>query len=66
MNRPEKSDSEFSWKDFVDKNNNELLANLGNLVHRSLQYIYSNYNAAIPTYDAAHWTDADEEFIAEI
>ena len=25
VNRPEKSDSEFSWKDFMDKNNNELL-----------------------------------------
>ena len=40
VNRPEKSDSEFSWKDFIDKNNNELLANLGNLVHRALQFIY--------------------------
>jgi methionyl-tRNA synthetase len=48
VNRPEKSDSEFSWKDFIDKNNNELLANLGNLVHRVLKYIYKNYNKKIP------------------
>lgn len=60
VNRPEKSDSEFSWKDFVDKNNNELLANLGNLVHRALQFIYSKENKAIPSFDAALWTEADE------
>jgi methionyl-tRNA synthetase len=31
-NRPEASDSTFVWTDFADKNNNELLKNLGNLV----------------------------------
>ena len=66
VNRPEKSDSEFSWKDFVDKNNNELLANLGNLVNRVLLYIQNNHNGAIPPYDHALETDADVEFIAEI
>ena len=34
INRPEKSDSLFTWKDFGDKNNNELLPNLGNLINR--------------------------------
>jgi methionyl-tRNA synthetase len=33
-NRPETSDTDFKWDDFVAKNNNELLANLGNLVNR--------------------------------
>ena len=66
VNRPEKSDSEFSWKDFVDKNNNELLANLGNLVNRVLLYIQNNHNGVIPPYDHALETDADVEFIAEI
>lgn len=66
VNRPEKSDSEFSWKDFVDKNNNELLANLGNLVNRVLLYIHNNYNGVIPPYDHSLETDADVEFIAEI
>lgn len=50
----------------MDKNNNELLANLGNLVHRSLQYIYNNYNKTVPTLEKEHWTEADEEFIAEL
>lgn len=66
VNRPEKSDSEFSWKDFVDKNNNELLANLGNLVHRALQFIYTNENKKIPTFKEELWTDVDEEFVAEL
>ena len=43
----------------MDKNNNELLANLGNLVHRALQFIYSKENKAIPSFDAALWTEAD-------
>lgn len=50
----------------MDKNNNELLANLGNLVHRALQFIYSKENKAIPSFDESLWTEADEEFVAEI
>lgn len=34
QNRPETSDSIFAWKDFVAKNNAELLNNLGNFVNR--------------------------------
>ncbi|KAL6057084.1 methionine--tRNA ligase mes1 [Balamuthia mandrillaris] len=37
-NRPESSDSSFSWSDLVAKNNNELLANLGNFVNRCLKF----------------------------
>ena len=35
-NMPENKDSDFSWKDFQDRNNNELVANIGNLVNRVL------------------------------
>lgn len=44
VNRPEKSDTIFSWKDFGDKNNNELLKNLGNLCNRVLKFAYTKYN----------------------
>ena len=37
-NRPEKSDALFSWKDFQDKVNSELIGNLGNLVNRTLTF----------------------------
>ncbi len=36
---PEQSDSEFLWQDFAAKNNNELLANLGNLCNRTLVFV---------------------------
>lgn len=47
-NRPETSDSIFTWKNFQEKTNNELLANLGNFVNRSLTFLYRNLNGIIP------------------
>ncbi len=37
-NRPEKSDALFTWKDFQEKMNSELIGNLGNLVNRTLTF----------------------------
>ena len=37
-NRPEQSDSDFKWSDLAAKNNNELLANLGNFANRALKF----------------------------
>ena len=48
VNRPETADSEFSWKDFQEKSNSELLANFGNFVNRTLSFIAKNYGASIP------------------
>ncbi len=48
VNRPEKMDSEFSWKDFQAKLNNELVANLGNLVNRTLTFINRFYDSKVP------------------
>ena len=39
INRPESSDTNFLWDDFKEKNNSELVANLGNLVNRTLVFI---------------------------
>lgn len=38
-NRPEGADTTFTWKEFQDRNNNELVANLGNLVNRTVTFI---------------------------
>eukprot|EP00271_Cylindrocystis_brebissonii_P015479 TRINITY_DN38386_c0_g1_i1.p1 TRINITY_DN38386_c0_g1~~TRINITY_DN38386_c0_g1_i1.p1 ORF type:complete len:1047 (-),score=186.67 TRINITY_DN38386_c0_g1_i1:369-3509(-) len=38
-NRPEVSDSDFTWADLQAKQNNELLKNLGNMVHRALAFL---------------------------
>lgn len=41
--RPETSDANFSWTDFQVKVNNELVANLGNFVHRVLSFLSVRY-----------------------
>ena len=43
INRPENQDTNFLWADFIAKNNNELLASLGNFSNRLLKFIASNY-----------------------
>ena len=42
-NMPEERDSEFSFDDFIEKNNGELVANLGNFVNRVLSFSYNNF-----------------------
>jgi methionyl-tRNA synthetase len=48
MTMPETSDSDFSWWDFVRRNNDELVATYGNLVHRVLTFTYRNFEGRIP------------------
>ncbi len=40
---PENKDYDFTWEEFVEANNNELLANVGNLVNRVLVFWNKNY-----------------------
>jgi methionyl-tRNA synthetase len=47
-NRPEVSDSDFTWEDFAEKNNSELLANVGNLVNRTVVFLNNNFEAVVP------------------
>jgi methionyl-tRNA synthetase len=51
--RPETSDTQFSWQDFVSRNNNELLANLGNFVNRLIKFVNAKYNGVIVKFDPA-------------
>ncbi len=48
INMPETSDSDFSWREFVRRNNDELVATYGNLVHRVLTLAYRNFDARVP------------------
>src|SRR2546422_8995001 len=41
---PETQDSDFSWAEFLRRNNDELLANWGNLVNRTLRNAYRNFS----------------------
>jgi methionyl-tRNA synthetase len=45
---PETADSDFSWAGFVRKNNDELVATWGNLVHRVLTFSYRNFEGRVP------------------
>jgi methionyl-tRNA synthetase len=47
-NRPEKADALFTWKDFQEKVNGELIGNLGNLVNRTLSFVIRYYDGTIP------------------
>ncbi len=46
---PETSDSDFTWADFVRRNNDELVATWGNLVNRVLAFAYRHFDRTIPT-----------------
>ncbi len=45
---PETSDSDFSWGEYVRRNNDELVATYGNLVHRVLTLTYRNFEGCVP------------------
>lgn len=45
---PETSDSDFSWAEYVRRNNDELVATFGNLVHRVLTMSYRHFDGAVP------------------
>jgi len=49
--RPETSDSEFKWEEFIDANNNDLLKNLGNLCQRIIKFCEAKLDGVVPEYD---------------
>lgn len=53
-NMPETKDSEFTWKDFQARNNNELVATLGNFVNRVVVLTHKYFDGIVPEVDAGH------------
>ena len=49
---PETSDSDFTWEGYVSSNNNELVANLGNFIHRILTMSHKNFDGKIPKFES--------------
>ncbi len=47
-NAPETKDNDFTWKDFQARNNNELVAILGNFVNRTLVLTNNYYDGKVP------------------
>jgi methionyl-tRNA synthetase len=50
-NMPEQRDSEFTWKNFQETNNNELVNTLANFVHRVLVLTHKYYGGEVPDFD---------------
>jgi methionyl-tRNA synthetase len=63
--RPETQDSLFNWDDFAIKNNNELIANLGNFSNRALQYTFKNFEGRVPE-RKSELIEVDTKFLNEV
>jgi len=48
INMPETGDTDFSWHEFIRRNNDELVATYGNLVHRVLTFTYRSFDGCVP------------------
>ena len=59
-NRPEKSDAVFTWDDFQEKVNGELIGNLSNLVNRTLTFVVRFFDGKIPEFSP------DQAFVEEV
>ena len=62
-NAPETKDNNFTWKDFQDRNNNELVAVYGNFVNRALQLTKKYWNGVVPA--CGELTDVDRQALEE-
>jgi len=48
ISMPETGDTDFSWREFVRRNNDELVATYGNLVNRVLAFVYRSFDGCVP------------------
>ena len=62
-NAPETKDNDFTWKDFQARNNNELVAILGNFVNRTIVLTHKYYNGVVP--EAGEFSDYDRDTLNE-
>ena len=62
-NAPETKDNNFTWKDFQDRNNNELVAVYGNFVNRALQLTKKYWDGKVPA--CGVMTDEDKATLDE-
>jgi len=63
-NAPENKDNDFTWKDFQNRNNNELVAILGNFVNRAMVLTHKYFEGRVP--EISGLTDQDRSTLAEI
>ncbi|AIW90144.1 MULTISPECIES: methionine--tRNA ligase [unclassified Treponema] len=64
-NRPEKNDALFTWKDFQERVNSELVGNLCNLINRTLTFVSRYYDGVIPQRDGMAFAREDVRAVTE-
>ena len=62
-NLPETGDADFTWSEYVRRNNDELVATFGNLVHRVMTQVYRNFDKQVP--DPGDLAEADRELVGK-
>ncbi len=65
-NAPEAKDNDFTWKDFQDRNNNELAAIFGNYVNRAFVLMHKLCDGRVPQLHEAAMDDRDRQLIQDI
>lgn len=67
-NRPESADTQFEWRSFIESNNSELLANLGNFVNRIIKLVNSPkaYSGVVPDFDPENLPESFAPHLADI
>ncbi len=63
-NAPETKDNDFTWADFQSRNNNELVATLGNFVNRAMVLTHKYFDGKVPA--AGNSEEIDERLLADI
>ncbi len=63
-NAPETKDADFSWKEFQQRNNNELADILGNFVNRSLTFLQKHFDNTVPT--PGQFDPLDQEMLSRL
>lgn len=63
-NAPENKDNDFTWKDFQDRNNNELVGNFGNFINRVVVLTHKYYDGVVP--EPAELLAIDQKTLAEL
>lgn len=63
-NAPETKDNDFTWRDFQNRNNSELVAIFGNFVNRAVVLTHKYFDGTVPA--AGTLEEADKDALAEI
>jgi len=65
-NAPETKDNDFTWKEFQDRNNSELVAIFGNFINRSMVLMHKLCGGKVPTFHDSAKEERDLDLIREI